>query len=70
LQARERRLVSQANTVGVGVLAAQRDSGSVLVYLNRTVTDKPKRPIYDGSRLKVDYVKVDGRWLITYITPI
>jgi Mce-associated membrane protein len=40
------------------------------VYLNRTVTDKPKRPIYDGSRLKVDYVKVDGRWLITYITPI
>ena len=69
-QARERQLVSQANTVGVGVLAAQRNSGSVMVYLNRTVTDKSKQPVYDGSRLKVDYVKVDGQWLINYITPI
>lgn len=69
-QARERQLVSQANTVGVGVLAAQRNSGSVMVYLNRTVTDKSKNPVYDGSRLKVDYVKVDGQWLINYITPI
>ena len=69
-QARERQLVSQANTVGVGVLAAQRNSGSVMVYLNRTVTDKSKKPVYDGSRLKVDYVKVDGQWLINYITPI
>jgi Mce-associated membrane protein len=68
--ARERQLVSQANTVGVGVLAAQRNSGSVMVYLNRTVTDKSKNPVYDGSRLKVDYVKVDGQWLINYITPI
>ena len=43
---------------------------SVMVYLNRTVTDKSKNPVYDGSRLKVDYVKVDGQWLINYITPI
>ena len=69
-QARERQLVSQANTVGVGVLAAQRNSGSVMVYLNRTVTDKSKQPVYDGSRLKVDYVKVGDEWLINYITPI
>ena len=69
-QARDRQLVSQANTVGVGVLAAQRNSGSVMVFLNRTVTDKSKQPIYDGSRLKVDYVKIDGKWLINYITPI
>jgi Mce-associated membrane protein len=69
-QARERLLVSQANEVGVGVLSAQRNSGSVMVYLNRTVTDKSKQPVYDGSRLKVDYVKVDGEWLINYITPI
>jgi Mce-associated membrane protein len=69
-QARQRQLVSQANAVGVGMLAAKRNSGSVMVYLNRTVTDKSKQPLYDGSRLKVDYVKVDGRWLINYITPI
>ena len=29
-----------------------------------------KQPVYDGSRLKVDYVNVDGKWLINYITPI
>ena len=69
-QARERQLVSQANVVGVGVLSAQRDSASVMVYMNRTVTDKSKTPIYDGSRLRVDYQKIDGRWLIKYITPI
>ena len=31
-QARERQLVSQANVVGVGVLSAQRNSASVMVY--------------------------------------
>nr|WP_090342582.1 mammalian cell entry protein [Mycolicibacterium malmesburyense]CRL73050.1 Macrophage killing protein with similarity to conjugation protein [Mycolicibacterium malmesburyense] len=69
-QARERQLVSQAHVVGVGVLTAERESASVMVYLNRTVTDKSKKPIYDGSRLRVDYQKVDGKWLIQYITPI
>jgi Mce-associated membrane protein len=69
-QARDRQLVSQANVVGVGVLSAQRNSASVMVYMNRTVTDKSKTPIYDGSRLRVDYQKIDGKWLIGYITPI
>jgi Mce-associated membrane protein len=69
-QARQRQLVSQANVVGVGVLSAQRNSASVMVYMNRTVTDKSKTPIYDGSRLRVDYQKIDGKWLIKYITPI
>src|SRR3954469_23442870 len=69
-QARERQLVSQANVVGVGVLDAQRNSASVMVYLNRTITDKSKQPVYDGSRLHVDYQKIDGKWLIKYITPI
>ena len=69
-EARERQVVSQAHVVGVGLLEAQRDSGSVMVYMNRTVTDKSEQPVYDGSRLKVDYQKVDGKWLISYITPI
>ncbi|ULE35202.1 mammalian cell entry protein [Mycobacterium sp. IDR2000157661] len=69
-QARERQLVSQANVVGVGVMTAQRESASVMVFMNRTVTDKSKEPVYDGSRLRVDYEKVDGKWLIGYITPI
>lgn len=71
-QARQRELVSQANVVGVGVLDAQRDSAAVMVYINRTVSDKTNReqPIYDGARLRVDYQKIDGKWLINYITPI
>lgn len=69
-QARERQLVSQADVVGVGVLSAQRNSASVMVFMNRTVTDKSRQPVYDGSRLRVDYRKIDGRWLIGYITPI
>ena len=69
-QARERELISQANVVGAGVLDAQRTAASVMVYINRTVTEKGGKPVYDGSRLRVDYRKIDGRWLIDYITPI
>jgi Mce-associated membrane protein len=68
--ARERQLISQVNVVGVGMLDAHRDSGSVMVFLNRTVTDKSKQPVYDGSRLRVDYEKQRGEWKIKYITPI
>lgn len=69
-QARERQLVSQASVVGVGVLDARRTSASVMVYMNRTVTDKSRQPVYDGSRLRIDYEKINGSWLINYITPI
>jgi Mce-associated membrane protein len=71
-QARDRQVVSQANVVGVGVLDAHRNSGSVMVYINRTVSDKTNRqqPIYDGARLRVDYERINGKWLINYITPI
>lgn len=68
--AREREVISQINVVGVGILAAHRNSGSVLVFMNRVITDKSKQPLYDGSRLKVDYQKVDGQWKIGGITPI
>ena len=32
----------------------KRNSASVMVYMNRTVTDKSRQPLYDGSRLRVD----------------
>jgi Mce-associated membrane protein len=71
-QARQREVVSQANVVGVGVMDAQRNSAAVMVYINRTVSDKASRdqPIYDGARLRVEYKRIDGKWLINYITPI
>jgi Mce-associated membrane protein len=34
------------------------------------LTDKSKQSLYDGSRLKVDYRKVDGKWLIDGMKPI
>ncbi|OBJ57549.1 mammalian cell entry protein [Mycobacterium sp. 1423905.2] len=69
-EAKKREVVVQANVVGVGVMAAQRNSASVMVYMNRTVTDKARQPLYDGSRLRVDFKRIDGNWLIAYITPI
>ncbi len=69
-QARDRQVVSQVNVVGVGMLDAHRDSGSVMVFMNRVVTDKTKQPLYDGSRLRVDYQKVGRDWRISDITPI
>ncbi|MGH3521230.1 MAG: mammalian cell entry protein [Mycobacterium sp.] len=69
-EARKREVVVQASVVGVGVMAAQRDSASVMVFMNRTVTDKSRQPVYDGSRLRVDYQRVARKWLINYITPI
>ena len=69
-EAKKREVVVQANVVGVGVITAKRDSASVMVYMNRTVTDKSRQPLYDGSRLRVDFKKVGDKWLIAYITPI
>ncbi len=69
-EAKKREVVVQANVVGAGVISAQRDSASVMVYLNRTVTDKSRQPLYDGSRLRVDFQKIGKQWLINYITPI
>lgn len=71
-EAREREVVSQANVVGVGVMDAHRNSAAVMVYINRTVSEESNRdqPIYDGARLRVEYKRIDGKWLINYITPI
>jgi Mce-associated membrane protein len=69
-EAKKREVVVQANVVGVGVMWAKRESASVMVYLNRTVTDKSRQPVYDGSRLRVDFKKIGEKWLISYITPI
>ncbi|AKN16058.1 hypothetical protein MHAE_17428 [Mycobacterium haemophilum DSM 44634] len=69
-EAKKREVVVQANVVGVGVMFAKRDSASVMVYMNRTVTDKSRQPLYDGSRLRVDFTKIGDKWLIAYITPI
>lgn len=69
-QARENQLVNQVDVVGVGTLVAGRTTGSVLVFMNRTVTGKSKEKYYEGSRLRVDFRKIDRKWLISNIAPI
>jgi Mce-associated membrane protein len=69
-EAKKREVVVQANVVGVGVMTAKRNSASLMVFMNRTVTDKSRQPLYDGSRLRVDFKKIEKQWLIAYITPI
>ena len=69
-EAKKREVVVQASVVGVGVIAAQRNSATVMVYMNRIVTDKTRQPIYDGSRLRVEFQRLDGKWLIAHIAPI
>jgi Mce-associated membrane protein len=69
-EAKKREVVVQVSVVGVGVMVAKRNSASVMVYMNRTVSDKSRQPIYEGSRLRVDFKRIDGKWLIAYITPI
>lgn len=69
-QAREKQLVNQVDVVGVGVQEAKRTSGSVLVFINRTMTGKSKEKLYEGSRLRVEFRKIDRKWLISNIAPI
>jgi Mce-associated membrane protein len=79
-EARKRQVVSQVEVTAVGVMTAQRNSASVLVYINSIWTDNsksnsdananPKEPVYQGSRVRVDYQRLDGKWLINYIQPI
>jgi Mce-associated membrane protein len=49
---------------------ATRDNGSVLVYINQTYLAKDKDPLYSGSRIRVNYQRIDGHWLISDIKPI
>lgn len=68
--AKQRQVISQVSIVGVGMLSSHRDSGSVLVFVNRVITDKAKQPTYEGSRLRVEYQRIGGQWLINEMTPI
>jgi len=73
-QAKQSHVVSDVSIVGAGPLTGGLDSGSVLVFMNRVITynDEKKKqdPVYEGSRLRVDYRKIGGRWLMNDIEVI
>jgi Mce-associated membrane protein len=69
-EARKQHLVSQVNVVGFGVMDAHRNSGSVMVYINQTYLAKDRAPLYSGVRIRVNYERIKGQWLISDIKPI
>jgi Mce-associated membrane protein len=69
-EARKQHLVSQVNVVGYGVMDAHRNSGSVMVYINQTYLAKDRDPLYSGVRIRVNYERLKGQWLISDIKPI
>lgn len=69
-EAKKREMVVQVDVVGVGVMQAKRNWATVMVYMNRTISDKARQPMYDGSRLRVEFQRIDGKWLIAHIVPI
>ncbi|QLL06975.1 mammalian cell entry protein [Mycobacterium vicinigordonae] len=69
-EAKKREMVVQVDVVGVGVMQAKRNSATLMVYMNRIVTDKARQPIYEGSRLRVEFERDQGKWLIAHIMPI
>jgi Mce-associated membrane protein len=41
-----------------------------MVFMNLTYTDQSKQPVYEGSRVRVDYEKVGSDWKMQAINPI
>ncbi|GAA3952504.1 hypothetical protein [Gordonia caeni] len=51
--------------VSVGVTAAQEDSGTALVVANVVVTHEDREPDADTKTVTADFVREDGRWLLS-----
>jgi hypothetical protein len=41
-----------------------------MVYINQTYLAKDRDPLYSGVRIRVNYERVKGQWLISDIKPI
>lgn len=69
--AKEKKVDTQAEAVGSGVVSADADRATVLVFINQTTTtvDNPQ-PSKVASTVQVSLVKVDGRWLVDEFKPI
>lgn len=69
--AKEKKLTVQVTVQAGGVISAEPDSASVLLYLNQVTTsaDVPEAQTA-GSRVIIDLQKVDDRWLVSNLEPI
>jgi Mce-associated membrane protein len=69
-QARQRKMTSQVNIVGVGVTDLDDARASVIAFVNSTYSSPDSQPVYSGSRLRVALAKHGDSWLIDQIDVI
>ncbi|WP_255450371.1 h domain protein [Skermania sp. ID1734] len=69
--AKEKQLTVKVSVQGAAVVDARPSDATVLLFLNQVTTskDSPKAAT-TGSRVRVQMSKVDGRWLVSNLTPI
>ncbi|OZG28870.1 RDD family protein [Williamsia sp. 1138] len=69
--AKEKKVDTQAEAVGAGVVSADAHNATVLVFINQTTTtvDNPQ-PTKVASTVQVNLVHVDGHWLVDEFKPI
>jgi len=69
--AEEKQLTVQVTVQAGGVISAEPDSASVLLYLNQITTsaEVPEAQTA-GSRVIVDLQKVDDQWLVSSLKPV
>ena len=69
--AKEKKVDTQAEAVGAGVVSADSHRATVLVFINQTTTTAANpQPTKVASTVQVDLVNTDGRWLVDEFKPI
>lgn len=69
--AEEKKLTVQVTVQAGGVISAEPEHASVLLYLNQITTsaDAPEAKT-SGSRVRIGLDKVDDRWLVNNLEPV
>ena len=65
------KAVSTAQVSAAGVISANADRATVLVFVSQQVTNTQlSAPRLDRSRIQVELVHSHGEWLINKLTPL
>ena len=69
--AKEKKLTVKVSVQGAAVISASPDSVDTLMFVNQVTTSSENpQAVTSGSRLRVSMHQVDGRWLVSQLTPI
>ncbi|WP_050803523.1 MULTISPECIES: hypothetical protein [Protofrankia] len=69
--AKQRKLVTKTSVAMASVISADTDKVQVLTFLNQTsqAQDTPQ-PVLTGSRVRITMEHINGRWLVSELTPL